>query len=233
MFKKNEMKISQKHPKNVDFIYHLLNLSNIQKVIDIYEVLNLTKNIKGDIIECGVGRGRSLLIIEHLNFLLKIKKRILAFDSFQGFDHPTNLHDLSFRNPKKGEWSFSEDKKYKYTPSLIKKILQKSTSKIINTKVKFFRGFLNKSLKIHEKKINKISILHLDIDLYEPHLTSLRYLYNKLSKGGIILFDDIYKTKKKMPFPGAKKAFRDFFKNKSNYEIKFTNASKSMYIIKK
>ena len=174
------MKISQKHPKNVDYLNHVLNLSNIQKIIDIHEVINLTRDIKGDIVECGIGRGRSLLILEHLNYLLRINKKILAFDSFEGFDLPSYKYDKSFRNPKKGEWSFSEDKKYKYTPSFIKKILNKSTSNEINTKVKFFKGFLNKSLKIYSNKIKKISLLHLDVDLYEPHLISLNYLYIQL-----------------------------------------------------
>ena len=39
-------------------------------------------------------------------------------------------------------------------------------------------------------------------------------MWKKLSKKGIILFDDIEIGIKSKKFPGAVKAFKDFFKNK-------------------
>ena len=36
----------------------------------------------------------------------------------------------------------------------------------------------------------RISLLHLDLDIYEPTIKSLDYLWDRLSKGGILIIDD-------------------------------------------
>ena len=76
------------------------------------------------------------------------------------------------------------------------------------------------------KKQNiKISLLHLDLDVYEPTILSLNLLYNKVSKGGIILIDDYSQVK------GATKATDEFIKkrNKNLYVAKIDNG-KLIYI---
>ena len=63
-------------------------------------------------------------------------------------------------------------------------------------------------------KIRSISFINLDLDLYSGHKVVLENTFSKLSKNGIIYFDDIILSDKNPSFPGAKKAFKEFFANK-------------------
>lgn len=68
-------------------------------------------------------------------------------------------------------------------------------------------------------------MLHIDVDLYEPTKIILEKLYDKVTIGGIIIFDDYG------AFAGTNKAVDDFFDNKA--EIKKLPYSHAIsYIVK-
>jgi hypothetical protein len=59
-----------------------------------------------------------------------------------------------------------------------------------------------------EKNPNlRIALLHIDTDIYEPARIALDYLYNRIVKNGIILFDDY-------TVAGETKAVDEFFTGK-------------------
>ena len=71
----------------------------------------------------------------------------------------------------------------------------------------------------------KISLLHIDVDLYEPSKHILEELFEKVTKGGIIIFDDYG------AFAGTNKAVDEFFEN--NVEVKKLPYSHAIsYIVK-
>jgi hypothetical protein len=73
----------------------------------------------------------------------------------------------------------------------------------------------------------KISLLNLDVDMYEPSLTVLNCLYPKISDGGVLILDD-YGV-----YPGETKAVHEYFEGK-NVEIqKIPFRETPAYIIKK
>ena len=87
----------------------------------------------------------------------------------------------------------------------LKSILKKKKFKNIN----LIKGNIIQTLpKFLNKKKIKISLLHLDLDLFEPTIFALEKLYNKVKKGGIILLDD-YKIAS-----GVTKAVNKFKKEK-------------------
>lgn len=206
------MRYHQLQPKNLDFSFHLLNSDNIQTLICLKDLLIKTSQIKGDVVEFGVGRGRSLIILSSLLSYLNSKKKLFIFDSFKGFGN-IDFKDNSLRNPQKGEWSQSPDQKYQYNVKFIKKILQIHLHPKNKYPIKFVKGYIETNLP-NFKKLNKISFIHCDVDLYLPHKVILENMWSKLSKGGIILFDDIEKGIKSKKFPGAVSAFKEFFKGK-------------------
>jgi hypothetical protein len=57
----------------------------------------------------------------------------------------------------------------------------------------------------------KISLLYFDFDLYEPTLAGLYYLYDLVSPGGVIVFDEYGLV----DFPGETIAIDKFFKGKN------------------
>ena len=74
----------------------------------------------------------------------------------------------------------------------------------------------------------KISLLHIDVDIYEPSKVILETMYDSVVEGGLIVLDD-YGT-----FPGETKAVDDFFHNKQVKINKFSfSQSTPVYIVKK
>jgi hypothetical protein len=85
-----------RHPKDVNDYYHVFNKSNILNVIYWKMYLDMIEGIPGDIVECGVGRGRSLIsILAHLEYKrlagLEETRSVYALDSFSGFPEPSEF----------------------------------------------------------------------------------------------------------------------------------------------
>ena len=64
--------------------------------------------------------------------------------------------------------------------------------------------------RFNEVKDLKFQFVHIDVDLYKPTLESLEFFYPRLIKGGVIVCDDYNFS----DFPGAKKAWDKYFKDK-------------------
>lgn len=208
--------LEKPHNPAIDEMYHQLNLCNIGNVIYWKEFFDMSRRIMGDIVECGIGRGRSLSIISCLNYLLDKEeggqRKIYGYDSFEGFPEPTK-EDKSPRNPKKGEWASSPSGKYKYTKEFITDVISASGVPINEMKIDLIKGYFSESLKTHPDR--PIAILHLDGDLYQSYMDPLKLLYDKVGIGGVIIFDDfLFEKGEKEDFPGARCAVMDFFKDK-------------------
>lgn len=206
------------HPKSVDDYYHIFNSSNALNVIYWWEFFKKIENVKGDIVECGVGRGRSLITLSAINKLTSAnegcnERRIFALDSFKGFPEPT-IKDASSRNPKKGEWSKSPNNQFSYSPTSIAKVLKYAD---VTSEITFVKGFFDRTtLNI---QTDEIAILHLDGDLYESVLHPLNNLWDKVAVGGIIVIDDfLFDTQDDESFPGSRAAVMEFLERKKCFK---------------
>ena len=154
-----------RHHSDLDERFHQLNASNICNVVYWWLFLQMAKSVAGDIVECGVGRGRSLLIIAALNEALESQegggRKIFGYDSFSGFPEPTSEDD-SIRKPKRGDWSRSPSGKYVYTAELARNVL---TDGGVTQPVTLVPGFFKDTLAHHPDR--PIAILHIDGDLYQ------------------------------------------------------------------
>lgn len=173
-------------------------------------------DIPGDVVECGVGFGHTLFLLCFRSDIEKIKRRIWAFDSFEGFPEPSK-EDSSYRNPKKGEWKV-------ITPDDLEDIFFRRCGLPIETKnrLSIVKGYFSDTLPL--AAIEKIALLHLDVDLYDSYKTCLEHLYQKVVPGGVILFDEYKQKDTEKVFPGAAKAIDSFFsdkKEKIEYDEEF------------
>ena len=180
-----------------------LNCVNVARLLYFENLINKTRTVKGDIVECGVGWGHSLLILSLLVKIDSDDRLIWGFDSFEGFPDPTP-EDLSYRNLKKGENSVDIERIYKLLIDYI------GDEHFIRSKICLIKGFFNNTLDTFP--IERISLLNLDVDLYESYKVCLEKLYPKLSVGGIVTFDEYINESYK--FPGALKAINNFFAEK-------------------
>lgn len=195
------------------------------------KILLLTDLLKaspkeGVIVECGVGHGFSLSILSNIS-----KKRIYAFDSFEGF--PEKLSDKEDKNLSKAlkysKWHY----KLMNIDLVKKNLLNNGITEIdFNERIIFKKGFFPKSFEGFDEAI---SFLHLDVDLYESYKDCLEFFYPKVLKGGIVTFDEYtldntLKEKKGWDFRGAKIAIDEFLaKNNIKLNNHFTGFK---YIVK-
>jgi len=211
------LKYSARHNPEIDEKFHQLNLDNIADVIYWYEFFQMVRHVPGDIVECGVGRGRSLIALTALNTLLERdeggRRLIFAYDSFSGFPEPTK-EDCSPRNPKAGDWGISPSGKYRYTSQFLKLVLANAgmatdVLEHAGFKLTVCAGFFSESLPTHPRR--QIALLHLDGDLYQSYKSCLDNLYLLVSPAGVIVFDDfLFQESTDENFPGARRAVKEF-----------------------
>jgi len=190
--------------KYENLFYLTSKKSRLLKLIDQYEIYKKILNVKGDIVECGVFKGASLIRLATFRDLIEDsqKRKILGFDSFGKFPMPKiniNKHsDINFakRHDKNIGIGIAIEKLRLYLKKKKIKNFDLIKGNVINTIPKYF-----------ENKKNKIALLHLDLDIYEPTEFVLNYLVKRIPKGGVILLDDYNHIK------GATLATDNFIKN--------------------
>lgn len=194
--------------------------NRISKIITQYELYKRVSTIPGHIVECGVFKGTSLIRFATFRELFKNNsKKIIAFDTFGRFPKPKFSEDVKFRK------KFNDGEESIKTTDL-RKILK---HKKIEKNIELIKGDIMKTLpKYLEKNPRlKISILNLDVDLYEPSKLILNNLFSRISKGGILILDN-YNV-----YPGETKIANDFFKNKKEKIQKLQFRNNPAFVVKK
>ncbi len=179
--------------------FTMVSNENLIKLKQSIDSIN-SKNIVGDIVECGVWNGGSaaLMAITDQNNS-KAHRNMWLFDSFEGLP-PPNKNDKKYeRNNYFKGWN-------KGSINKVKEAFQKLD--LDTSKVKFKKGFFSESLK-NTDDIKEIALLHIDSDWYDSVIIVLEKFYDKVSIGGIIIFDDFNAWK------GCNRAINDFFSKRS------------------
>lgn len=165
--------------KNLHFKVHH---KNYDKLLVLNDLIKISPK-KGVIVECGVGIGYSLLMIYKLS-----KRKIYAFDSFEGFPSKQSKHD----HKKISEIIKTQKWNYKFmSVDLVKENLINNNVKVheIEKNIVFKKGFYPDSFEGFNEEV---SFLHLDVDLYQSYKDCLEFFFPKLINGGIITFDEYY-----------------------------------------
>ena len=163
------------------------------RFFSIFEIIKRIKLIKGDIIEFGVWNGNNLLVIKKITEYLNINKDIIGFDHFKGMPFSTN-----------GNYFLGDKKLLEYFIKFFK-----------FKRVKLIDDDFN-NINRYKKKIKKISFAYVDCDLYEETLKILKFIDHKMTKGGIIAFDEALRNTKK----GEAKALKEFYQTrKKKYKL--------------
>lgn len=190
----------------------------VKKNINFLHSLELIKDnrLKGDIVEIGVLTGASLAQIFSIKQYLNLDNNIYGFDTFK--DTHTRIKNVSDTNVLN-----------EITIPNLKNSGIEDPEKEIN----FVVGDVRETLKSYK---NKISFLHIDVDLPEIYEFILNKIWDQLEMNSVIVFDEIYsneidqqRIEKKF---GNLKNTVDVFLSAKKFEIIETNQI-SRLIIKK
>ncbi len=187
----------------------------LTRLLTFYEMFKPTINLPGDIVELGVFRGESFLSFARMLecFCMGDRtKRIFGFDHFQGLQNISKEDGGNFPevDKKVGGWCGSG-----YYDELIKLIELYDADRFMPLKRRMFlvEGDVIETIPkfVKDNPGVRISLLHFDLDLYEPTKVGLEYFYDLVVHGGVIIFDEYAFHE----FAGETQAVDEFFKKRN------------------
>jgi O-methyltransferase len=143
----------------------------------------LMNKIPGDIVECGVWKGGSMMVCA-LTLLAKSEWRDLwLFDTFEGMPPPKKV-DIDLQGNKATQ--ILEEVKAQASLDEVQKNIE--STGYPSERVKFVNGRVEDT--IPGSAPQRIALLRLDTDWYESTYHELVHMYPRLSPGGVLLIDD-------------------------------------------
>jgi hypothetical protein len=159
-------------------------------------------DLPGDVIECGVFRASSTWTIARVVGERAPDKTIHALDSYAGFpddqlsDHDTTLFRSKARIARK--FRHAND-----VPERIERVFA-----AFGIRGGPVVGYFADTLP--SVQAERFCFVHIDSDTYGSHLECLTALYDRVTPGGVIVFDDYHQRK----WPGATKAIDEFLRDR-------------------
>ena len=154
---------------------------------------------EGDFIEIGTGRGIMAGTIFGCTELSKYNKKFYLCDSFEGI--PTEkLKDQELEHAKKLNSTHYSSSYYDF----VKKKFSNYKNAIV------VKGFLPDSLLSLD--LNKIAFLHIDLNNAISEIESMEVLYDKLSVGACVVYDDYAYSEE---YRAQKDAWDNYMKKKN------------------
>lgn len=193
----------EKYNSNGDFenSYTMVGWSRLCNVHDSLDYIR-ENNIEGDLMETGVWKGGVCIFMAEYVRLYKMNKKIYVADSFEGLPRPDTKNysmidkDIELYNEFNG--SFKQDPNMGILDSNgLPQIFGVSLENVkynfklfnlLNDNIIFLKGWFKDTMV--NNKIERLSLLRLDGDLYSSTMDVLNNMYNNVSKNGIIIIDD-------------------------------------------
>lgn len=198
------------------------------KLLARIQLFDKVKDIPGDIIECGVFKGTGIFTFLKLKRYLcpNSYKKVIGFDFFNSKELTSTLTDQD----KDAMTTLFEGRNFKHDGTFKDKLdLMIRRSGFADHEYELIPGNISKTVMeyIETRPGAKISLLYLDLDLEVPTYDTLLSLWDRVSSGGIVVFDE-YAYHNWSESIGVDK----FFKNK-NIKINSLNFfAPSAYVIK-
>lgn len=164
--------------------YNALGMQDFSRVIHVCHYVLETQDLPGDMVEFGCYKGDTAKLMSFIS-----NKQLYVFDSFDGL--PESVENIP------GEMKMPVQEFYDN--------FVESGIRVPHIRQGWFRDLKPEHLP------EKISFAHLDGDLYDSTLDSLKLIYGKLVPGAVILIDDYGHDKY---WTGVKQATLEFFIDK-------------------
>lgn len=165
---------------------------HLKRFLAMYELFKLVLPVKGSIVECGVYNGFGVMTWAKLSAMLEpenLTRRIYGFDTFAGFAAVAPQEANRIATPAVG--GFDADS----YDELLALIVEYDRDRFLGhiDKVHLIKGDLTHTigpfLADHPHLV--VSLLFLDLDLYEPTRAALRHFVPRMPRGAVLAFDEL------------------------------------------
>jgi hypothetical protein len=183
-------------PEEIDVVesvkpYTMTTPERIQALGHALEYLH-QQGIPGDIVECGVWRGGSMIAAARaLQRLGDTRRTLWLYDTFEGMSAPTE-HDVSNKGIKASD-KFAKRKRGEDSSDWCYSSLDEVTANVKATnypadRLRFIKGKVEETLPAQAPE--RIALLRLDTDWYESTKHEMDTLFPRLVPGGVLIIDD-------------------------------------------
>lgn len=168
------------YPKRGETMISRARLDQLDEAIETV----VTEDVPGDLIETGVWRGGSVILMRAaLDAYGDPERTVWAADSFQGLP-----------KPDPGRYPVDKDNWFWMCDDLAVPLDQVKANierfGLLDDRVQFLAGWFKDTLPT--APIGRLAVLRLDGDMYESTIQALEALYPKLSSGGYCIVDDYW-----------------------------------------
>ncbi len=173
-----------------------LSRQSLARYLALYEIFNKALTVQGDVVQCGVNWGGSLMYFGLLSAVLEpvnLQRRVIGFDTFEGFPS-INKKDQQSAQLKSTEMHPGGFEADSYS-DLCRAIALFDQNRFIShvNKMVLVKGDACQTISafLTENTHTIVSLLHLDFDLYEPTKAALKHFLPRMPKGALLVFDEL------------------------------------------
>jgi hypothetical protein len=164
-----------------------------------YELHKIISGVPGDIVELGVCGGGGLFSFAQCTFSYEPAydhRRVIGFDTFEGFPG-TAIGDedapgIASHLKREGAFSPGDD-----TEGELRRLADvhedfRLLRRAGHRQIELVRGDVSETIPEYLSKNPGwiIALLYLDMDLYSPTASALKLLWDRVPKGGVVVFDE-------------------------------------------
>ena len=179
-----------------------------------------TLEVPGDIVELGVFRGTGMFTWANFLEAYAIGDRtkiVYGFDNWEGFREFSPEDGPELEHAHKTVGNFSPEAYWDELQNAIR-IFDNDRFIPQKARIKLIKGQIEETAPkfVEDNPGVRFSLIHFDCDLYKPTKAALNAFWPRLSRGGLMLFDEYSIA----DWPGETKAVDEFLEDKPGLQIK-------------
>jgi hypothetical protein len=165
---------------------------HLKRFLALYEVFKLVLPVKGSVVDCGVFRGFSFMSWAKLSAMLEpenLTRRIYGFDTFAGFPSVSERDRNAVVDITTGGLAAGS---YDELQSLIGEFDRDRFLGHVD-KARLIKGDVCETIPafVAGNPHLLVSLLFIDLDLYEPTRCALEHFLPRMPKGAVVAFDEL------------------------------------------
>ena len=208
--KKNFPDIREEEFWDIYALCRSFTMTSVERMYSLYQAVGyiINNKLEGDLIECGVWKGGSAMLMATFLSNRKIyNRKLILYDTYEGMSDPTEV-DKDFNGvpaAKQLESSVKNDDSMIWCYSTFENVKENlALTGFPPENVMMIKGKVEETIP-SDIPSKQIALLRLDTDWYKSTYHELEHLYPLLIKNGILIIDDYGH------WEGCRKAVDDYF----------------------